>query len=104
MRWIKASERLPKDDKPLPIRLDGETYRIGNFYENVNQKALHVHHHGFDVFQDMFDGVEWLDESVPPPFIVAEVREYLDRLLNEEITFSRFVELFNTRPSIKDRE
>lgn len=94
MKWIKAAERMPTETGWYHCR-------------KTNSPAKHVYFCNvgdiYTAFVDVrsHEDVEWLDESEPPKFIVAEVREYLDQMDKGEITFSRFVELLNERPGIK---
>jgi len=79
LKWVKASERLPDSDKVFPIKIDGETIRLGNFFEKEEFIWLNVQHFQGDyrVSPLHFEGIEWLDESAPSqglPFIKASER------------------------------
>lgn len=83
MRWVKASVRLPGNDNPQFIRINGEIRRMGNFYEENGRKFLYIPiSHPYSINQDKFNRVEWLDESESPS-PCSEMREALQGLVND---------------------
>lgn len=107
MKWIKASHRLPDKPGKYLFRVIG-----GGYDEDTAYYVQGVSEKDFEQWVKTSSkpaSHEWLDETIArkderkPPFIVAEVREYLNQLLNEDITFSRFVELLNTRPKMQKK-
>lgn len=96
MKWIKASEGPPNEPKQKVFRR-----KNGNAYEYIQTGLFfdtELYYHGEAIH---YSQLEWLDEAEEPPFTFSEVRQYLYKLDAEEITFSKFVELLNTRPNKK---
>ena len=67
--WVKASERIPKDDSPnYHVRLNGVKVN-GNFYDRNGEGEIGFGVSGGGLFEDYlilpkdFDRIEWLDES-----------------------------------------
>lgn len=64
--WVKANVRIPKDDKPVHCKIDNDTKRMGNFYNDENGR-LKFYVQGmadnFTINSDKFNRLEWLDES-----------------------------------------
>lgn len=69
MRWIKASERLPKLEKVVVLKDNNGMYRMGNFYKdgNPNFHRLYIqktsNYDAFEISSENFDIYFWLDEE-----------------------------------------
>jgi hypothetical protein len=64
IRWVKASERLPKRDQQIPLRVDG-IYKMGNFFMDDPEGDILLYItglHGYELPSSKFDHVEWLEE------------------------------------------
>lgn len=70
MKWEKVTTRMPLNpgDPQNYYRTDGDHKVNGNFYEDENKELVFgVHpngaHNGYDIRKEMFDRIEWLDQS-----------------------------------------
>lgn len=91
--WVKASERLPEFDSPLPLKIDS-LYRMGNFYHEEGKNKLYVQGpEPYILYEDKFGGVEWLDESGTPTAGREESdavdHEFIDFIVNERDAISK---------------
>lgn len=72
LRWVKASERLPKHlgSPEIHYRLDGFHKVLGNFYDKEDGEivfgVIGVTHPDYDIYRDKWSGIEWLEESDSP--------------------------------------
>lgn len=64
--WVKASERLPVHDNPIPVKYNAQ-YNFGNFYEHEEGGISFYFSwggmNGQGVSGEAFDHLYWLDES-----------------------------------------
>lgn len=69
LRWVKASEALPKNlgDPEIHYRIDGFHKVLGNFYHNEAGElvfgVIGYTHADYDIPKEKWGGLEWLDES-----------------------------------------
>lgn len=66
--WVRASERIPKNDDQYFLKVDGLN-RMGNFYDGEhNKKMCYITGVApYEVSEKKFSGIEWLDDSAASP-------------------------------------
>lgn len=70
MKWIKASQIIPRDGDNHWIRIDGESKRLGIFFQDEDKSIYcRVLTNGaapeWDIPYSKFNGIEWLYEEAP---------------------------------------
>ncbi len=66
LQWVCATDEVPSNDTPIPVKIDG-IYRIGNFFYERGDIAFYVRG-GADwvIPKEKFSGIFWLKESASP--------------------------------------
>ena len=67
--WVKASERLPEYKKTVYIKFGGMKYcgYVNNM--PISKTPYFIAYGGYQMLQEDFDKLEWLDESTPIPIL-----------------------------------
>lgn len=93
LRWVKASERLPKypGDPNNHYRIDGFHKVLGNFHYSIDDERCegeivftvigHGLHADYQIPKEKWSSLEWLDESPSPTVEPAVEREKKSDLL-----------------------
>lgn len=66
-RWVRASERIPDNDNLVHCLIDGETKRMGHFFEKEGVMYCFVNgpvH--WEIHESLFHNLKWLDTAETP--------------------------------------